>query len=428
MRIELARLACFRTFALAAALLPFGPLTCEAPAGTAKDENVRTLYVALNGDDKAAGTEAKPLRSITAALTKLAGRGGIIQLAAGTYPEYVIDDTLRSPVEIRGPEVTGLRKSRRVSFEGASLAGAANLTFRDVRFTAPVVVTRAPLDRTRGARDITFVSTEFTSPGNRCLMIRDGARNITLRRSWVHDCASGIGGYGTDGVRSSGIHIHDSVLERFTVDGIQFSSWNHVNIVGNRIREARDPGNTAHNDIIQVAGGSDHVRIVGNRITGSRAQLLLIQGDLGSITDVDVINNVFADAGGFGIQAGDDSTDIRFINNTMYKSTGSALLLRQRTAKAVPKITVVNNILYGFKTLDTIDLTQRGNLIVGDKLSRVTKHDRRVRKLGFVDAAKQNFRLRRSSPAFETGLRKFAPARDILGRPRGRRPSIGAYQ
>jgi hypothetical protein len=384
----------------------------------------RRLHVSPRGDDDAAGTRAKPLRTLTAALRRAEG-GETIRLAAGRYPRA--DDTRarRTTVTVLGPAIGTARVA------GMNVTGGRRVTVRGVHFTNTVVA--------RGrARSIAFQRSDFTAPrGAGCLTARDGVRRFTVADSHIHDCTSGFGaGAGGTIPQSHGLTLEGNRFEDFTVDAIQFGQWNDVRIVGNVIDHIHDPRGVEHNDGIQLTGNVRRALIADNRISNARTQLIFLQNAVGPIDDVTVRNNLAHNAGAVAIHS-QGVTRARFVNNTIWQAKDGGLWLtrgysREPGPSVVPSDSVVvNNVAPTYRRMGgATTRTSTGNVVAC--LSGQREHENPgagyacVRDIGFVDAQRGDYRLRPDAPARLRGSGALLPREDIDGLFR-RAPVPGAF-
>lgn len=386
------------------------------------------LVVSPKGDDDSRGTRTSPYRTIGHALS-VARAGQVISVAPGSYPE--IRDTRDHGRMVR---VVGVG-SPRPQIAGAEFAGAARVELRRVSFTEPVLVRGDPVQGDdRPSRRISFEGSSFRGGGSSevtdsCVTIRDASRFITIRRSRLSGCASGVIGPGnSDGPHSRRISIAENVIEDVPADAIQFGEWDHVTIDGNVMRHMRDPDGEIHNDGVQFVGDSRHVRITNNRIYDSGGQLVFVQDAFGPIDDVLVANNVLYGSDAIAIQS-QGATNVRYLYNTVWATRYGALLLREgESGPAAGDTVVVGNILESFEASEGAGTSARGYNLIGDAKSGRAPHELVGVRPGFRAAGRGDYRLARRSPAAGRGERRWAPLRDLAGRERGRDPSLGALE
>ncbi len=386
-----------------------------------------TIYVSPSGSDTASGTSPfAPVQTLGQAL-KLARAGERVELAPGSYP-LARDEAVRTgDVEVVGAGTDS------TSVAGLQIYGGQRLSFRAIKFTAPVAVQGHPiLHASQPASSISFFSDEFASSGS-CVTIREGTRNITVADSYVHGCYTGIAGPGNP-YMSTGIVIDGNTIATITSDGIQFGSWSHLRITDNLIRSIRDPAEVIHNDGIQFTGNSSDVTIARNVISDSRTQLIFIQDASGPIDDVTVENNLLYQAGAVALQS-QGATHARFVNNTIWKAKDGGLWLRQGYPRngtvVVPNDTLLsNNLATTIRYMEgAIPSATAGNVVVcPSKYSGITVPPGAacVADPQFVDVAAANYRLTDSSPARPLGSTLALPLTDLTGALRTA-PVPGAY-
>jgi Right handed beta helix region/Protein of unknown function (DUF1565) len=405
-----------------------GPGTGGVLGATESSRSGRVLVVTPDGDDGGAGTPASPLRTIGRALSVARG-GARIQVAPGSYP--AIRDTRAHARTVR---VVGVGATR-PRIAGAELAGARRIRFSRVRFTEPVLIRGDPV---RGYRRPSmriafhrsaFRTSESADAGDACLTIRDRSSFISVRRSKLGHCFSGIVGPGNSpSPHSSHIRIVRNLIQNVPGDGIQFGEWDDVKIARNVIRHMRDPEGEIHNDGVQFVGDSRRVRITRNRIYDSGGQLVFIQDAFGPIDDVLVSGNLLYGSDAIAIQ-NQGATDTRYLYNTIWDTRYGALLLRQGEGGATPRDTVVvGNILESFEASEGARARYRDYNLIQQHQGTPAPHERVGLSPRFRNARGGDYRLSRRSPAVRRGERRWAPRRDLDGRVRRRPPSLGALE
>jgi hypothetical protein len=386
------------------------------------------LVVSPKGDDAGRGTQASPYRTIGQALTVARG-GQQISVAPGSYP--AIRDAKDHGRTVR---IIGVGTPR-PQIAGAEFAGARRVAVTRVTFTEPVVIRGDPVqDYARPSTRISIENSRFRTSGSddvtdSCLTIRDAAAFISILRSRLSGCPSGVIGPGNSPEpHSHHIRIEETLIENVPADAIQFGEWDHVTLNRNVIRHMRDPAGEIHNDGVQFVGDSRHVRVTNNRIYDSGGQLVFIQDAFGPIDDVLVANNLIYGSDAIAIQ-NQGATNTRYLYNTVWDTRYGALLLREGEQGTVPTDTVVvGNILESLEVSEGAGTRARGyNLIADAKSGRAADELIGVAP-GFRAPGRGDYRLRSTGPAVDRGERRWAPKRDLAGRPRGARASLGAFE
>lgn len=398
-----------RLAALCAAIAFAAPATASA----------KTLYVAPTGSDAASGTSVAPLRTLGAALKK-AVPDDRVELAKGAYPS-ARDETARTAGTITvvgsGPADTQVA--------GLELWGGQRLRFEGIRFTAPVQVQgHVARHAAQPATAVAFDGVEFMNTGT-CLLIREGARDISVTDSHFRSCYAGIVGPGNP-YRSIGIRIERNTIEQIRADGIQFGNWSQVRIADNLIADVKDPNGVIHNDGIQITGNAAEVDIVANRVLRSSTQLIFIQDALGPIDGVRVVNNVLAGSGGVALQS-QGATRAEIVNNTIWSAKDGGIWLRKGYDRGEPVVVPTDSLLSN-NIAPTIRYMEgakpgaaAGNVMpCPSPYSGITvpAGARCVADLGFADTAGGDYRLLPESPARPLGSELALPATDIAGVPR----------
>ena len=394
--------------------------------GSEPATDVRTLVVALEGDDAGNGTADRPLRTIEEAISRARGRT-VIELGNGRWPA-VRDTTKRSAsLTIRG------NGPGRTMLGGLNLFGARKIRVERVTVEGPTVVSTHPtLGPQQTAADVTLSQSEFTlpqrsaGPAGVCIAIRSGSSRVRVELSYVHDCRSGITGPKTP-IPSDHITIDNNVLERFSDDAVQFGGWHRVRIERNTIRDAVDPKGVVHNDGIQLTGPSRHVRIARNTITRSGGQLVLVQARFGPITDVVMENNAISHSRAWGIQV-QGVRRLRFVHNTLWHTDIGGLLIRNGPNGAPTQGAIVaNNILSRMAVIEKSQGVIRSRNLLGENRGQAPgRRDFVAPNPGFLGP--DDLRVKPSSPARRRADRRYRLSRDRDGRRRPPRATVGAYE
>lgn len=411
-------------------------LASETPPDEPHPENA--IYVSPSGDDGNPGTQDAPLKSLALLLPKLQG-GETVLLEPGSYTLPNRDTKVRtSTVQVIGIGPTWAS----VELVGYRAWGGTHISFSDVRFTAPVLLTGDSLHRgySAASADITISDSEITVPKASCISIFDGAHDIEIRNVRIFNCKNGIvgGSYYTGAeFESRDITIRDSVLKSLTGDGIHFGYWNDVRIEDNVVGDIADPAKLTHNDGIQLTGPDTGVRIARNYLHDSQGQLLLMRPNFGNIDDVLVENNLITGSGAVAVQSL-GVTRARFINNTIWESALGGLVVRGDPPgganpghPAATDTVIANNILYYFALTDgavapvfTRNLIRSSDSVAAGNRAMAMSDDP-----GFADPDADDFSLVPGSSAIGFGDPAYTPATDLNGVPRSdSSPSIGAIE
>ena len=386
------------------------------------------LVVSPKGDDGGRGTEASPYRTIGQALAVARG-GQVINVTPGSYPSIRDDKDHGRTVRIVGVGTP------RPQIAGAEFAGARRVALSRVSFTEPVVIRGDPVkDYARPSTRISFDKSGFRTGGSEdttdaCVTIRDASAFVAIRNSKLSGCPTGVIGPGNSPEpHSHHIRIEGNLIENVAADAIQFGEWDHVRINRNVIRHMRDPAGEIHNDGVQFVGDSRDVTITNNRIYDSGGQLVFVQDAFGPIDDVLVANNLLYGSDAIAIQ-NQGATNTRYLYNTVWDTRYGALLLRQGEEGTVPTDTVVvGNILESLEVSEGAGTRVRGYNLIEDAKSGRAPHEWVGVPPGFRAPGRGDYRLRSKGPAVDRGERRWAPPRDLAGRPREPRPSLGAFE
>jgi hypothetical protein len=262
------------------------------------------------------------------------------------------------------------------------------------------------------SQNIEIVNNEFTTSNTgvgvqteSTLMIRTGSKNITVDGNAFHHTTYGILGPPQDPV-SDNIIIKNNHLYRLAGDGIQFGSWNNVQILNNTIDDINDASaDGIHNDGIQILGNVHNLDIKHNTISYSNDQLILVQTSYGAVDGMNVINNYIYNCGGYAIQS-QGATKAVYAGNVIWATGFGGLLLRGATGGGTPvsDTIVANNIIDQLKYFDGATAAYEDY-----NLYQVISNPPPTQGLGphdllgvdpkFVDPANYNFHLQPLSPA-----------------------------
>lgn len=400
-----------------------------ALAAPAEAAGARSYWVSTRGDDAAPGTRARPLKSVRRALDLSRG-GELVNVLPGLHrntgarPSWTHHGVRRRPVIVRG-----VGDSPAV-LEDLSLNQATGIRFERLRFQGTLTIF--------GGGRISVANNEFTgahSPAGvaNAIVLRGGAKRVTIERNWFHHVASAIVGPPAPKV-SSLITIRENVMEDLRVDGIQFGFWRNTTIEGNVIRRIQTTNPAFHNDGIQSYGAIWRTRILRNTITESHHQGILIGDEKGPIDDLLIESNVITQTGAYPLYLF-GGTRVRILGNTVWRAAraqAAGIVLRRRDNTTTPSDAIIaNNIASRIATY--MPVAVRDWNLVGSKgvqYGQPAPHELLGAEPAFLDAAGLDMRLADTSPARGRGNPAFAgTGLDRLGRPRSSSaPTLGAFE
>lgn len=399
----------------AAGIVAFGASAVNSYAASAPAP--KSIYVAPSGKDSNDGSSKKPLASISAALAA-AGKGpATIRLASGQYASFRDAIERTSNVTVTGSRYARLAgadllNSTKLTFSGVTLDKLTTRGVDDIALTSlklgPVTITNSPTTGD-GSSDVSITNSEITAPGLACVTVRAAAKRVTLSGNNLHDCKTGIAGPGDADVADD-VTISGNTIQSMLGDGIQFGGMTDVSIVGNTIKDIKDPAGVIHNDAIQLTGGASKVDISRNVMANSGGQLLLIQGSRGPVDDVRIVGNLFHHSSAVAVQLAKVS-GVTFANNTVWDSAIGGLLLRSPQPDSV----VVNNILSAYGEMEDANPgTVAGNVVgkCGTKRTGLMCNA----KPDFVNQAAANYTLKPASTLRSAGVNLTAPLTGLLGK------------
>lgn len=370
-----------------------------------------TYYVAKDGDDGDPGTEAEPFLTVTTGVGVLTA-GDTLYVKAGTYTE-ALQDVIPSGTSWANPVTVA-------AFAGDSPILKPSATNRVLYFGAGddsyIVIDGFVLDSTNvifetvkittGSNHIRIKNTEIkNSPGSGILVTQAGSGDNEFLDLTIHN--NGTTGFHhgiyvqTDDNLISGNEIYSN-----SGHGIHlFNGDPDNNIIRN---------NNVHSNLDRGIGvyiGSDNV--IYNNI--SRNQIRGIQiGDAAISTGV-YNNTVYANSAvGIFFEGNSESTTLYnnvVVNNNIGISVNSGATL----------VTIKNNLSIENPTNYT-DASSGATL--ADNLFGTTDDPK------FVDASSNNFHLKASSPAVNTGITVATVTNDYdaIARPQGSAYDMGAFE
>jgi Right handed beta helix region/Protein of unknown function (DUF1565) len=310
-------------------------------------------FVSPSGSDAAAGTAAKPWRTIQKALETLQpGETAVVR--KGVYSESLVmrrAGRASAPITVRAypGETAVVRPAGRgeLDYPLRITSGAAYFRF------AGFLIEDAPLDTTVNVyvaaqdkpypHDVEISGCEIRGSTGTGVLVEPNASRVEVLRNVVHD-----NGIGTE-------HQHQGIYFQGT-DGV---------IAGNVVYG--QPNGFG----IQVRAGADRVRVVGNTTVGNLLSGIVVENTAARVT---VVNNISAFNGGWAIR-GYDSGD----------------------GPVLPGNVARNNL--GFRNEDG-EFANSGRPVIdfGENVIADPK---------FVDRAAHDFRLRPNSPARGKGDSRY---------------------
>jgi hypothetical protein len=379
----------------------------------------------------------RPLCTIERALAT-AGPDSTIVLRRGSYPELSIEDAVWD-----GFLTVRSYPGERVSVAGVSIENADHLAVAGLEVKGSFWV--------RGSgEDLALVGNEIGHQPSGMLLYGEsepGLRRVLIAGNDIHDIdypepisKDGLGGYGIRMMGDVGdVTIRDNTIRSVVEDYIQGGGVGMTvednTFLGPSLRY--DHSDEVHSDLWQIYWPSEDVVFRGNvaRDTGTQNGLLFQFSGAGPPhRNVVIENNLFDHAS--------DGTEMQIYNTrglTIANNTavGSRLGTLLRTDDRVPPgsgYRVVNNI---FESHDGTPLeldadwgVEEHNLIAarGELPAHAFDDSDIVGRPSFVAPGKGDYRLRRGSAGVDGGTPVGAPAVDLEGARRDRRPDVGAFE
>jgi hypothetical protein len=352
------------------------------PAGTAPSKLPRPLplsrgrvfFVSRNGANAAAGTRARPWRTIQHALNRL-GPGQSVLVRRGTYVQDLVAERRGAP---GAPITVAAYPGERVVLRAGSTSGDT-YPLRITTGAAYLRVRGFVIERARGtsstnvyfegrAHHVELSGNEIRFSQDQGIFSEASTSNLQLLGNRIHD--NGLG-------HESGQHQSH---------GIYIEGRNHL-IANNLIN--RHPFGFG----IQVYPENTGTIVVNNTVVHSGHSGIVVGGDEG-VGNITIRNNILAFNAGYGVEA--DS------------------------ACPISPVLVDTNILYRNgdggveKSCSTIN-SGSGNISADPR---------------FVSRSAGNMQVRPGSPAIDRARGDFSPRVDIRGRrrPRGAGYDVGAFE
>ncbi|HBN07918.1 MAG TPA: hypothetical protein DD435_04460 [Cyanobacteria bacterium UBA8530] len=398
------------------------------------------LYVSTTGNDSNSGTQASPLRTISAAAGK-AKPSTTILIAGGTYYEQVVTkvagaagqeiifksyngtaviDGSKLSWAINGNQNQGLFEFRHpyVRLNGLKITNSKN---SGVVFSADnVTVNGCEVSQIQHHAISTHTSYQTNAPDS----YRKNIRNVTISNNNVHHAVLGNNGQAisliADGFTVSGNSVHDIQKEGIDI----WLGSKHGAVFGNTVYNCTTSTG-------MFVDGASYVRIYNNRSYNNRHGIV-ISSEASNYTThhLWVYDNCFYDNREQGFAIWDPNTgptNILIANNTIVSNpVGLAFSGSSLSAEAM------NNLIYA----------PQKAVANGSSNSSINVHDNTTITglTGFVGASSKNFALASGSPAINKGKaiptfsddqgRTFSVTKDFAGRTRvvNGYPDAGAHE
>jgi len=355
----------------------------QTAAPAAADTSIYHLYVATNGADSNAGTQAKPFKTLTKAAAA-AKAGTTVHVAAGTYSGNVTT------------KVSGT-SSNRIRFVS------------DAKWGAKIVGTGAEAAWTNSGNYIEINGFDISGSGR--LGIVNNGSNTLVSNNHIHDIkvSGGCSGGGGAGVVNANY------------------SGSNGDIIGNVVHDIGTPGGC--NGVQGIYSSNKGGKIMNNVVYRASSYGIHLWH---AATDVTIANNtVFANGssgmgGGIVIGTGDSPGGVqmkntRIINNIVVNNPRSGIMQYCYSGESCigSGNVTANNLVYGNGSAISLKTGSATGTISADP-----------KFVSYNPAGTGDYRLQSSSPAVNTGSATSAPANDILGtaRPLGGAVDIGAYE
>lgn len=434
----------------------------------------KTLSVAQGGSDSTGtGTSSNPYKTLAHAIEKQDSDGGRIFYSAGQYAAPSVTRAFTGWCEViseGATEISGLLKfpggAELVRFKGGSLRS-------EVKETEEIEAEAAEIHGANYGIDLVGmdISTGNFGKGNVgeggahgfALYLSFKSQWVRVRGCHIHDSWGGIGGghipANLDVNRSRYLAFTNCLIERCHGDLATSSSWDDV-LFKSCVLRSGTFGNTTeepHGDHFQFSGDEHRVTIDSCKIyqlydptntefvDGHPTQMVFLAGETGVCSEFTLINSeVWSQLEGQdpsdqiftgGAKFTGNQPKLRVLYNTIWTPGYWRGLWLTATRGANADAVVVGNILGGevaYKEEGGSSAEVRDYNLYMNAPSSKGAHDIVAADPKFVDAGSTtgypNLELQSSSAAKEAGETTYAPKVDILGRPRGSKPSIGCYQ
>ena len=364
------------------------------------------LFVSPSGSDGGRCTVSAPCKSLARAY-EVADLGAIVQLAAGTYGDQLLDGRLaKARDRAEAPDVV---------FQPAQ---GAQVEIGRLEVNVPHVEVR----NMRVAKWKARYNVEDTS--------RYAAGDLTFRNVRTHHFSFNavqnvrvIGGeVGPNRNRATGDHPQDGIF----IGAYPPDKHPPTNILldGVYVHDVTEPDSDAHSDCIQFTAGVNVV-IRNSRFRNCEHADMMIKGDQGPIDNFLIENNFL-----------DHTLSAHFSINIYETDRGCRnVLMRNNTAlqnirtDACPGMTLTGNIQPSMSKHSCSSANGKLSWNVYESGVKCGANDK-VAAVSYVDRKSFDLRLTRGSAAIGRGNPDSAPNADIEGhlRPLRGRPDAGAHQ
>ncbi|WP_163862656.1 right-handed parallel beta-helix repeat-containing protein [Myxococcus eversor] len=366
-----------------------GPSPTEEPA---PPQYSREWYVSPSGNDTAAGTQARPLRTIAKALT-LVGPGEIIRVQQGTYAEKLVLDsnvragTASAPITLRGEGMPKLvptsagwymvlvqRPNWRIEGFEFDVKGARQIAVTFAGDTQGTVLANNELHHgsfgsgistDASARGVTIENNHIHhfargADDSHGVVIAPTSKNITVRGNDIHDNSGdsvqclGPEGFSND-APASGVLIEDNDMYDNRENAVDLKTCHDVTVRGNRMH-GFTKSTTSRGEAVVVHYSAKNIILEDNDISDAALGIAVGGNRVGAPpTNVSVRRNrihslKMPEGSAIRIENG---VDVRVLHNTVTGTKGFALVLGHGTGGDSTNVAVRNNL---FVTRNAVNL------------------------------------------------------------------------
>ncbi|AKQ65097.1 Pectin lyase like protein [Myxococcus hansupus] len=343
----------------------------------------REWYVSPSGNDSANGTQDKPLRTISKALT-LVGPGEIIRVQKGTYEEKLVIDasaqagTASAPITLRGegapkvvPTSSGWfmahvqRPHWRIEGFEFDVRGQRQVAMTFSGNTEGTVVADNELHHGAfgsgistdyGAKGLTFENNHIHhfARGNvdsHGIVIAPTSSDITIRGNEIHDnSGDSVQCLGPEGFSNNaparGVVIEDNEMYDNRENAVDLKTCHDVVVRGNRMY-GFTKSTSSRGEAVVVHYSAKNVVIEENDIFDSSIGIAVGGNRVGAPpTNISIRRNRIHDLKtpeGSGIRI-ENGSDVRVLHNTVVGTDGFAFVVGHGTGGASSNVAVRNNL------------------------------------------------------------------------------------